>query len=418
MSWASAVAHWIGLGLRDTLAMAWLTWWPLVLGFSLAGLLQSAVTRDTLRRHLGPTTPSSLAKASLLGAISSSCSYAASATARALFARGASWTNAMVFMVASTNLVIELGIVLYVLLGWRFVLAQAVGGAIMIVLLAGLSQMVFRPARTEHLRARLSDGEASSDEPIEEHPHARSRRETLAGAARYAMGDLTMIKFELAAGFLLAGFASAHVPASWWSHLFLDGHGPWTVLENVLLAPLVAALACVCSVGNIPLAAALWGHGVAFGGVVAFVFADLMALPLLAIYRRFYGATDAWRLWAVLWGAISLAGLGVDGLFRLAGLTPHDHRVAVLSGRFPLGATLVLNVLAALVMAAWWWLARVGPATGRVATDPVCGMAVERAAPAARARRGGQTYYFCSPGCRDRFLERAGGDRDLPIDPV
>jgi hypothetical protein len=402
------VAHWVGVGFREGLAMLWLTWWPLVLGFALSGFVQSGIGRGRLRRELGHDTPASFAKSSFLGAISSSCSYAASAMARALFARGASWTNSVVFMVASTNLVIELGVVLYLILGWRFLVAQLVGGVVMIALLGLLTRVVFRPSRIDALRERVQYEETSADNEPARSWRTRVRdRETLVAAARYTMGDLTMIRIELAAGFLVAGFLSAHVPASWWHHLFVSGHGTWTVLENVLLAPLVAVLACVCSVGNIPLAATLWGHGVAFGGVIAFIFADLIALPLLAIYRRFYGVATTWRLLALLWGTMSLAGLVIDALFRLTNLAPSGHHVALLAGNFPLGPTLILNILATLVLLLTWLLARSSTPSDRLATDPVCGMSVEKSSAAATTVRGSTTYYFCSPRCRDHFVADA-----------
>lgn len=414
-----AVAHWVGVGLRESLAMVWLTWWPLVLGFSLAGFVQSAITRDALRRGLGHDNASSLARASLLGALSSSCSYAASAMARALFSRGASWRNSIVFMVASTNLVIELGVVLYLILGWRFLIAQLVGGIIMIGLLGLFTRVLFRPARVAQLRERVvvENPSVHSDDTVTWRTRLR-RRETFVAAARYTTGDLTMIRTELVAGFLVAGFLSVHVPASWWNHLFMSGHGAWTVLENVLLAPLVAVLAFVCSVGNIPLAATLWGHGVAFGGAIAFIFADLVTLPLLAIYRRFYGTGATARVLALLWGTASLAGLAVDGLFRLANAAPRTHHVAILSGQFPLGATLVLNIIAALVLLVIWRLSRSQPSE-RLATDPVCGMSVEKASAAATVARGSSTYYFCSPRCRERFLAELPAEATSSfIDPV
>ncbi len=400
----NAVAHWVGLGLRESLAMVWMTWWPLVLGFSLAGFVQSASARDSLRRELGHDSASSMARASLLGALSSSCSYAASAMARALFGRGASWRNSVVFMVASTNLVIELGVVLYLILGWRFLIAQLVGGIIMIGLLGLFTRVLFRPARVAQLRDRVLAEEPSA--PNDDNGTWRTRlrrRETFVAAARYTTGDLTMIRTELVAGFLVAGFLSAHIPASWWNHLFISGHGAWTVLENVLLAPLVAVLAFVCSVGNIPLAATLWGHGVAFGAVIAFIFADLITLPLLAIYRRFYGTGATARMLVLLWGTASLGGLAVDGLFRLASEAPRTHHVAILSGHFPLGATLVLNIIAALIVLVIWRLSR-SQASERLATDPVCGMSVEKSSAAAAVVRGSSTYYFCSPRCREHFL--------------
>ncbi|MGH9020126.1 MAG: permease, partial [Acidimicrobiales bacterium] len=282
------VSSWIWAGLKESLAMVWMTFWPLVLGFTLSGATQGLLARDSLRATLGRTTPGSIARASGLGTISSSCSYAASAMARALFARGASLPNALVFMVASTNLVIELGVVLAVLLGWPFLAAQLIGGVIMVVALGALAAVAFPERAQRALRERVggADHSAPSEAPW------RTRLASPASyrrAARYTWGDLTMLRRELVAGFLVAGFLTVHVQASWWSHVFVSGHGAWTVLENVVVAPLVAVASFVCSVGNIPLAAALWAHGVAFGAVVVFVFADLVTLPLLLIYRRFYG---------------------------------------------------------------------------------------------------------------------------------
>jgi YHS domain-containing protein len=280
--------------------------------------------------------------------------------------------------------------------------------------------VLFRPARVNALRDRVHDEEPPArDGPSRSWRTRLRERETLVAAARYTTGDLTMIRVELVAGFLVAGFLSAHVPTSWWHHLFVSGHGIWTVLENVLLAPLVAVLACVCSVGNIPLAATLWGHGVAFGGVIAFIFADLIALPLLAIYRRFYGVATTWRLLVLLWCTMSLAGLAIDGLFRLAGLAPSGHHVALLAGNFPLEPTLILNILATLVLGLTWLLARSSGRSDRIATDPVCGMSVEKSSAAATAVRGSTTYYFCSPRCRDHFITEAPAPTVKTfIDPV
>ena len=418
-----AILHWFATGFRESLAMLWLTWWPLVLGFTLAGLIQSLLPRDGLRARLGTTTPKSVAEASVLGVLSSSCSYAASATARALFARGSSWTNALVFMVASTNLVIELGVLLYLLLGWRFVVAQFVGGAIMVAVLGATAGAVFSVARQRQLRDRVL---ADTPPPSPSAPGSRRSRvvdrDRLIAAARYTTGDLRMLRRELLAGFLIAGFLAVHVPTAWWRDLFVSGHGFWTVAENVLLAPLVGVLAFVCSVGNIPLAATLWARGVAFGGVIAFIFADLVTLPLLAIYRRFYGTATAARLLALLWFTMSLAGLLVEVLFRSIGLAPTSHHVRALSGDFPLGATLVLNVLATIVLVAVWWLARRARADTSTATDPVCGMTVDVTSPAATREEDGATVFFCSPRCAERYdLAHVGRRPEVAgeaIDPV
>jgi uncharacterized protein len=410
------VLTWLGTGFKEALAMVWMTWWPLVLGFTLAGVVQGTLPRDALRQRLGTNSIRSHATATLLGTLSSSCSYAASAMSRAIFARGSSWTNSLIFMVASTNLVIELGVVLFVLLGWPFVVAQLVGGIVMVILLIVLTPLLFRPATLSRLSARVV-----ADTPARMTSPSTSPRERLGRSARYTMGDLSMVRKELVIGFVVAGFLSVHVPNSWWSHIFVSGHGWWTVLENVALAPLVSVLAFVCSVGNVPLAAALWGHGVAFGGVIAFLFADLVTLPLLIIYRRYYGTATAWRLTGLLWATASGAGLVIDGLFRATGLLPTGHHVRVLSGEFPLGATLVLNVVAAIVLLAVWRLAHGANTDGHVATDPVCGMTVDPSSAPASAARDGETVYFCSLGCRDRFLARDHRGDETPrdaLDPV
>ena len=397
--------------------MVWMTFWPLVLGFTLSGAVQSFLPRDGLRTQLGRTTPSTVAKASLLGVISSSCSYAASAMSRALFARGASWTNSIVFMVASTNLVIELGIVLYLLLGWQFLSAQLVGGIIMIAGLAALSGLVFRP-RTQ---ATLYD-HVIEEAPPPSHAGASTWRERIASrryyrlAARYTIGDFTMLRKELLAGFLIAGFLSVHVPTSWWSHVFLTGHGSLTVVENATIAPLIAVISFVCSVGNIPLAAALWVHGVAFGGVIAFIFADLVTLPLLLIYRRFYGGPMALRLFGLLWFVMSSGGLLVDILFHATGLIPASRHTPAMSGRFPLGGTLVANVVAVAVLIALGLLARRTGDAGEGARDPICGMNVDVTAPVAVRQRSGQTYYFCSLRCAERF-DRGEESTSMNEDP-
>jgi uncharacterized membrane protein YraQ (UPF0718 family)/ribosomal protein L24E len=418
----SAVVHWFAVGFKEGLAMIWMTWWPLVLGFAISGLVQSLVPRDALRASLGTTSPASVARASMLGIISSSCSYAASAVSRALFARGASWSNAVIFMVASTNLVIELGVLLYLLLGWRFLLAQLVGGVVMVVLLALTTNVMFSALRQQRLRARVAEHAPRAEHPTSSSWRERLDREHLHSAARYSLGDLTMLRKELLAGFVVAGFLAAHVPATWWHHLFLSGHGTWTTLENVLLAPLLAVVAFVCSIGNIPLAAALWAHGVAFGGVIAFLFADLITLPLLAIYRRYYGVASAWRLLVLLWFTMSVAGLVIDELFHAVGLAPTSHHVRVLDGQFPLGATLVLNVLASAVLLAAWWLARRPSLNSLIAIDPVCGMAVDTTSAVASSERDGVTFYFCSPRCQTKFereRESARGSSDhRALDPV
>ena len=248
--------------------------------------------------------------------------------AKTLFQRGADFVSSMVFMFASTNLVVELGIVLWVLMGWQFALAEFVGGAIMIVLFALLARVALRRRETEAARATLGGGG-------HEHGAGASRgswRERLsspagwADAASYTFADAKMLRKEMAAGYLVAGFLAVLVPVSVWNDVFLTGHGFWTSLQNVIVGPFIAIISFVCSVGNVPLAAALWHGGISFGGVISFIFADLIALPLVLIYRKYYGTALALRLVAVFWAVMSVAGLIVEGIFRGSGLVPKTRR--------------------------------------------------------------------------------------------
>lgn len=397
-----SLRHFLWGGIREAALMVWMTFWPLVLGFTLSGMVQSFVKRGGLRRSLGQSSLRSAATASVLGVISSSCSYAASAMARALFIRGASFTNATIFMVASTNLVIELGIVLYLLLGWQFLLAQLVGGVIMIALLA-LAGRKLLDANQEAIRAASDDAPASDAAP-EQTPSLREAQGWFR-AARYTIADLTMLRKELFFGFIVAGFLAAEVPDSWWSHLFMTNHGWWTTLENVAIAPLLAVISFVCSVGNIPLAAALWVKGVSFGGVVAFIFADLVTLPLLLIYRRFYGTRRAVQMFLVLWVVMSVGGLLTELVFRGTHAVPAVTSHIMMGHEFSMGWTLWLNIAAGAILLGTFVLGKRTADDDSVAIDPVCGMQVAKDSPAAVADVDGVRYYFCAPRCQERFLK-------------
>ena len=387
-------------GTREAALMLWMTFWPLVLGFTISGVVQSFVKRDGLRRTLGTSSIRSASTASILGVISSSCSYAASAMARALFVRGASFTNATIFMIASTNLVIELGIVLYLLLGWQFLVAQILGGLIMVAILALVGRRLL-DVDQEALRA-ASDESPEGSQRDEVVPSFREAQGWFR-AARYTIADLTMLRKELFFGFLVAGFLAAEVPDSWWAHLFMTNHGWWTTVENVAIAPLFAVVSFVCSVGNIPLAAALWVKDVSFGGVIAFIFADLVTLPLLLIYRRFYGGARALRLFLVLWFVMTIGGLVTELIFRNAHAVPPVRSDILMGHEFSLGLNLWLNIAAAVMLLVTFLLGRRSASDEGVAIDPVCGMQVAKDSPAAVAVVDGVRYYFCAPRCQDRF---------------
>ena len=412
----------IGRGLADGGGMFWQTLWALVLGFGLSGAVQAFVFRTQMQRVLGDHRPSAIARAGFFGAISSSCSSAASALAKTLFARGADFTAAQAFMFASTNLVAELGIVLWLLIGWQFAAAEFAGGVIMIALLALVLPRAVPQARQETARQALAAGTtAGGDDPHAGHgdpqaQHApgswRTRIRSAAGwsdAAGYTISDLTMLRRELLIGFIVAGLADAAVPASFWRSLFLTGHGVWPVLENVILGPFLAIISFVCSIGNVPLAAALWSGGITFGGTIAFVFADLITLPLLLIYRRYYGTRLTLRLLAVFWATMSTAGLATEYLFTWAGIAPAQgaaRQPVTGQGAWGWNYTTILDILALAVFAGLYWLyrnrERLGGDAG-YARDFVCGMQVQVAHAPATASHDGTTYYFCSDHCQRRF---------------
>lgn len=392
--------------------MLYETFWPLVLGFSLSGMVQAFVGRDQMERSFGELTPRSVGLATVIGAISSSCSYAASSMAHALWRRGANLVTALIFMVASTNLVVELGVVLVVLMGWQFAVGEFVGGTLMVVLLALGGSLV--------LRVRSAGGGA----PAHSSATTQSSPRALAGwadAASYTVADLTMLRRELVAGFAIAGVLAAAVPSRVWNVVFLHGHGVWTVLENALVGPLVAVASFVCSIGNVPLAAALWHGGISFGGVLSFLFADLVTLPLLLIYRRFYGGVVALRIFLLFFAAMSIAGLVTGAAFEVLGLVPTSHATAAMGGshHLRLDTTGALNLAALVVLVATVVLARqrarLGGGAG-YAIDPVCRMQVQVAHAPATQTHAGVTYSFCAERCATRFA--AAPERFLSGTPV
>jgi uncharacterized protein len=390
------------------------TFWALVLGFALSGAVQAFVSRSRMQAALGDHRPKTVAKAGFLGAVSSSCSYAASALAKTLFARGADFTASMIFMIASTNLVVELGIVIWLLLGWQFAAAEFIGGAIMIALLGLVLPRVIPRRWTDDARAALARDDADAE--VWDSPSWKQRARTRAGwsdASGYTISDLTMLRKEIIAGFAIGGFASALVPTWFWRSLFVTDHGFWSSLQNVVLGPFLALISFVCSIGNVPIAAALWRGGISFGGVISFIFADLITLPLLLIYRKYFDTAITLRLLAAFWAAMSTAGLATEYLVRAAHLVPKVGTHIVPLTHAGANYTTVLNGVAAIGFGVLYWLYRSRtagatvsdsfPSTDRYAKDPVCGMQVEKALAPARVQVGSQTFYFCSDHCSARF---------------
>jgi uncharacterized membrane protein YraQ (UPF0718 family)/YHS domain-containing protein len=405
----------VGRSLREGFFMFWETLWPLILGFGLSGAVQAFVSRESMQQKLGNHGPASIARASGYGMASSSCSYAASAMSKSLFMKGADFVSSTVFMFASTNLVLELGLVLIVLLGWQFAVAEYVGGAIMIVLLALLGGLWFRGRMIDQARRRLEDGSGGG------HQHGPEENVALqaeawgtklrspggwANAATYTMADLTMLRRELVVGYTVAGFLAVAVPVRVWNTVFLHGHGFWTSLENVIVGPFIAIVSFVCSIGNVPLAAALWHGGISFGGVISFLFADLIALPLLLIYRRYYGTRMTLRMLVLFWAVMSTAGLLTEGIFGAFGAIPTTRPASVAPAHFQWNYTTYLNIGFLALFAVLYWTyrnrERLGGGNG-YALDPVCGMQVRTGDAPASSSHDGHTIWFCSDHCRMRF---------------
>ncbi len=392
-------------GLQNALLMAWQVWWALVLGFAISGAVQAWAPRARIERALGGGGARPVALAGALGAASSSCSYAAIAIARSLFARGASAASSLAFQFASTNLVVELGIVMWVLIGWQFTLAELVGGIVLIATMTLLLR-AFVSARLE-TEAREHAAHAEGG-----HVHHTAggldskggfggrlgSLQAWSDVAHNFRNDWAMLYREIALGFLLAGFVGL-LGQDFFNRLFaIDAPEPWRLLENVIVGPIVAVLSFVCSVGNIPLAAVLWSGGIGFGGVIAFVFADLIVLPIALAYRKYYGSRYAVRILALMFVTIVIAALIVDGLFAAAGLIPATRPTrAEVFGAVTIDYTLVLNALATIAFATLLGLTR-----RRGAIDPVCGMRIDRASAIERVTDE-RSYWFCSEGCAETF---------------
>jgi uncharacterized membrane protein YraQ (UPF0718 family) len=385
--------------------MFWEVWWALVLGFALSGIVQAWVPRARLQRALGGEGLREVSLATALGAASSSCSYAAIAIGKSLFARGASLVSAMTFQFASTNLVFELGLVLWLFLGWRFTLAEFVGGIVLILLLWPTINLLISRREQEEARAHAVAADAGHIHHSAESESMPLRRrvtslQAWSDVAHNFRGDWEMLWKEIAAGFLIAGYVST-LPAGFFNALFLtDAWAPLRVVENVVVGPLVAALAFVCSIGNIPLAAVLWSGGISFAGVLAFIFADLIIIPIVLAYRKYYGTRVALLLVGAMFGVMVVAALIVDGLFSAVGLVP-THRPSLTSiAERPIAwnYTSILDIVFALV-----FLVLIALTLRRGAKDPVCGMTVDRQAGKPTSSHHGHTVYFCGPHCKSTF---------------
>jgi uncharacterized protein len=345
----------LGAALALAGSMTWEILWALILGFALSAVVQAVVRKSTIARLMGDDRPRTLALSATLGAASSSCSYAAVALARSLFRKGAHFTAAMAFEIGSTNLVVELGIIMALLMGWQFTAAEFVGAPIMIVLLAVLFRLFVRQRLIERAREQADRGLAGS---MEGHaamdmsvrgPGSFWRRlgsaQGFTAISRVFVMEWAAILRDLVIGLLIAGAIGAWVPEGFWRAFFFTDQPLASALWGPIIGPLVAILSFVCSIGNVPLAAVLWNGGISFGGVIAFIFADLLILPILNIYRRYYGTRMALVLLGTFYAAMVAAGYLVELVFGAAGLIPAQRSAVVMSQGISWNYTTWLNIV-------------------------------------------------------------------------
>ena len=355
----------LGHALAIAGSMTWEILWALILGFALSGVVQALVRKSTIVRLLGDASPRTLVVASGLGAASSSCSYAAVALSRSLVRKGADFTAAMAFEIASTNLVVELGIILALLLGWQFTLAEFVGGPLMIVSVAVLFRLFLRSRLLDGaLRqadlglAGSMEGHAAMDMSATGHGSLWARlrsAEGLTAVSHVFVMEWAAVLRDIVGGLLIAGALAAWVPDAFWRDLFFTGHPLAAKLWGPLIGPAISVVAFVCSIGNVPLAAVLWNGGISFGGVVSFIFADLIIIPILSIYRKYYGTRMTAFIFVTFYATMSLAGYLVELIFGGAGLVPTTRNAQVIEAHISLNYTSVLNIIFLALAAAMVW---------------------------------------------------------------
>lgn len=350
----------IGEALYMAFSMFWEILWPLILGFTLSGIVQAVVSHQAMARTLGGDSPKNLGLATLFGIASSSCSYAAVALARSIFQKGASFTSAMAFELASTNLVIELGIILLVLMGWQFTVAEYLGGLLMVIFMAVLFRLTLTSRLVQMAKAQAEkgmmgrmEGHAAMDMSVS---GGSFWQRLLSGkgftaVSNYFVMDWASVWVDIALGLLIAGALAAWVPESFWRAFFLSDNPTLAKIEGPLVGPLVAIVSFVCSVGNVPLAAVLWRGGISFGGVVSFIFADLIILPILDIYRKYYGWKVMSYILVTFYITMAAAGYVVEFVFAALGIIPQNRNVVAISEGIQWNYTTVLNIIFLVVAA-------------------------------------------------------------------
>jgi len=388
---------------KEIILMVYVTFWPIVLGFILAGIIQEFLPRSIMVHSLGKANLKSTFKALGFGAASSSCSYAATGITKSLIKTGADFTVAIIFMFASTNLVIEIFLMMISLMGYKFALAEVIGAILMGLILFVTAPLFIKEKFKKNIHDSLTQ---ESEKRSHEQPKASGLPNRLLTAFGFGISELNMIKKELAAGYVLGGAIATVVPHGFWNALFLKGFGIPGEIIDAFLGPIVAMISFLCSEANILVAWALWQNNVAFAGVIAFIYGDLLIIPLLAIYKRYFGLNVTLRMTLWFWLTMSLAALATQALFNLFHFVPIAPKqvltvgqsVNILNSTLDLLALIVLAVLSLLYL-------RFRAELKDIAIDPICKMQVRKSSPGASTVIDGVSYYFCSQHCKLKFSQ-------------
>ena len=340
--------HLYGESAKTALGFFWKSGWAFVLGYFVSGMIQAFVPKGKLTQHMGEADIKSISLSTFFGAASSSCSFAALAAARALIKKGAHFIAGVAFMFASTNLVIELGILILIFLGWQFLAAEIVGGLILIAISSVLIKFTYPKKWLKEAREKVE----SEGDDLEEDFDWKKRIKSKEGwrlVGHKFVNDWKMAWEDILIGFTIAGFVAVLVPESFWTTLFLvgaEGVPGWLVaIENAMIAPFVAALTFIGSMGNIPLATVLNSNGVLFAGIMGFIYSDLMVPPLVHINAKYYGWRVALYIAGVMFVSIVFTALILNGLFTLLDIVPESRRTVSNITQFKIDYTFWMNLV-------------------------------------------------------------------------
>ena len=432
--------------LRVGFGFLWLAGWAIMSGILITSFVQVYVSKERMAGILGEETLANIGKSTVFGAASSGCSYGAVAIGKGIFRKGAHPTNVFAFMFASTNLIVELGLMTWILLGWEFLLAEIIGGFVLIALVG----MIVHYRLPEELfnRVREELDEEDKERGVEQDPtcgtegkdeysleidgetykfcsrgcmesfqqqhagHGRIRDDLRSWGGWYKLAnqyrkEWTMLYRDVIMGFFIAGFVLVFVPQWIWEFLFLEGDSVLVSTQNAFMGVTLAIISFVGSIGNVPFATALWiGGGIGFAGVIAFIYSDLITIPVLNILRKYYGWKVMLYILAVFFVTMALTGVLMELLFDLFGLVPDvatESADPTKQSFFELDYTFVLNTVFLGLSGFLFWVYWRGLGAPGKHRDPICGMRAADDGPT--ATYNGETYYFCSEICRNAFEE-------------